>query len=72
MKRSHAVLLLTLTATRRRYLSSSETAVRETAAAAAAQTNLADTVAGLSAVGGAAAHKHKMGMYALGTLTGGG
>ena len=51
--------------------SPSESSSGETAAAAAAQSNLADTVAGLSAVGGAAANKHKMGMYALGSLTGG-
>ena len=51
--------------------STSETTTGETAAAAAAQSNLADTVAGLSKVGGASANKHKMGMYALGSLTGG-
>ena len=49
----------------------SETSTGETAASAAAQSNLADTVAGLSEVGGASANKHKMGMYAFGSLTGG-
>ena len=49
----------------------SETSTGETAASAAAQSNLADTVAGLSKVGGASANKHKMGMYAFGSLTGG-
>lgn len=51
--------------------STSETTSGETAAAAAAQSNLADTVSALSNVGAAAANKSKMGMYALGSLTGG-
>ena len=51
--------------------STSESTSGETAAAAAAQSNLADTVSALSNVGAAAANKSKMGMYAFGSLTGG-
>ena len=49
----------------------SSTGTNSAAAAAAAQSNLAETVAALSQVGGAANNKAKMGMYALGSLTGG-
>ena len=50
--------------------SASESTSSETVASAAAQTNLADTVAALSDVGAAAKNKSKMGMYSLGSLGG--
>ena len=51
--------------------SASESASGPTVGEAAAQSNLADTVAALSDVGAAAKNKSKMGMYALGSITGG-